>query len=132
MSFLDSWSPSPFPSSPCTPIDYSEGQFSPVEAVPAPPTSAYDPYNNIMAQLNSCGDIGFDCSQGPGAALSPAGLGSDPLTHLSDLQPEQQSPYPSSKGLSQSFQFFSHKHPVSEVAAMDFTDMFASAQSYSF
>ncbi|KAI9438798.1 hypothetical protein H4582DRAFT_1951126 [Lactarius indigo] len=129
MSFLDeAWSPSPFPSSPCTPINYPGGQFSPVEAVPAPSTPAYDPYNNIMAQLDSCGDIRFDCSQRPGA-----GLGGDPLTHLSDLhQPEQQSSYPTSKGFSASFQFFSQKHPVSEVAAIDFTDMFASAQSFSF
>ncbi|KAH9047984.1 hypothetical protein EDB83DRAFT_2402597 [Lactarius deliciosus] len=129
MSFLDeAWSPSPFPSSPCTPINYPGGQFSPVEAVPAPPTSAYDPYNNIMAQLDSCGDIGFDCNQRPGAGLG----GGDPLTHLSDLhQLEQQSPYPTSKGFSAPFQFFSHKHPA-EVAAIDFTDMFASAQSFSF
>lgn len=104
-----------------------------MEAVPAPPTSAYDPYNNIMAQLDSCGDIEFDCSQGPGTALSPAGLGNDHLVHLPDLQPGQHDPYPTSKGLSSSFQFFSHKLPVPEVATMDFADMFVpSAQSFSF
>ena len=80
-----------------------------------------------MAQLNSCGGIG--------TALSAAALGSDTLAHLPDLQPEQQQhdPYPSSKGFApSSFQFFSHKLPAPEVPVMDFTDMFASAQSFSF
>ena len=101
--------------------------------MPAPPTSAYDSFNNIIAQLNSCGGIE--------AALSPAALGggSDHLAHLPDLQHEQQQqqqdPYPTSKGFAQSFQFFSHKVPVPEVPEMDisgYTDMFASAQSYSY
>ena len=136
MNFMDEWSPSPFPSSPCSPVNnYSGEQFSsPVEAVPAPPASAtYDSYN-ILAQLNSCGGIvAYDCSQGPTAAGLGAG---DPLVaHLPDLQHEQQNPYPNSKGLSPSYQqFFSRKLPIPE-AAMDitgFADMFASAQSFSF
>jgi hypothetical protein len=106
-----------------------------VEAVPAPSPSAYDSYNNIFAQLDSCGGgIAYDCSQSPvGAALSP-----DPtMAHIPDLQHEQQNPYPASKGLSASFQFFSHNHklPVPEVPTLDMTgyaDMFASAQSFSF
>jgi hypothetical protein len=131
MSFvdsMDSWSPSPFSSSPCSPINYSGEQFAPVAAGPAPPTSAYDSYNNIMAQLDSCGGIGV--------VLSPATLGSDPLVaHLPDLQHDQQQhdPYPSSKGFATSFQFFSHKLPVPEVPDMDitgYTDMFASDQSF--
>jgi hypothetical protein len=131
MDSMDSWSSSPFSSSPCTPISYSGEQFSPVEAVPAPPGLAYDSFNNIMAQLESCGGIG--------AVLSPAALGSDTLVHLPDLQPKQQhDPYPTSKGFAPStFQFFSHKLPAPEVPAMvdmtGFTDMFAaSAQSFSF
>ena len=137
MSFMDSWSPSPFPSSPCTPVNYPGEQFSPVDAVPAPPSSAYDcSYNNILAQLDSCGGgIAYDCSQGSAAALSPAGLDGDPLAHIPELQHEQQSPYPNSKGLSSSFQFFSHKIAVPEVPVMDitgFADMFPSAQSFSF
>lgn len=131
MSFMDmdTWSPSPFPSSPCTPVNYPGEQYSPVEAVQAPPTSAYcDSYNNIFAQLDSCGGgIAYDCSQ------SPVGAASDPtMAHIPDLQHEQQNPYPTSKG---SFQFFSHKLPVPEVPALDMTgyaDMFASAQSFSF
>lgn len=144
MSFMDTWSsPSPFPSSPCTPVNYPGEQFSsPVEAVPAPPTSAYDSYNNIFAQLDSCGGGGgggsiasYDCSQG--SPTTPAGLGSsDPtiMAHIPDLQHEQQNPYPTSKGLSEpSFPFFSHKlHHVQAMDINGFADMFASTQSFNF
>lgn len=139
MAFMDTWSPSPFPSSPCTPVNYPGEQFSsPVEAVPAPPTSAYD--YNIFAQLDSCGGGGgdgiasYDCSQG--SPTTPAGLGnSDPtiMAHIPDLQHEQQNPYPASKGLSEpSFPFFSHKLPVPAMDINGFADMFASTQSFSF
>ncbi|KAI0297800.1 hypothetical protein B0F90DRAFT_1819119 [Multifurca ochricompacta] len=125
MSFLESLSPSSFPSSPCTPISYSGGQFSPVEAVPAPPT-AFDPYN-MMAQFDSCGSVGFDPSQG--VTLPATGLG-DSLVHV----PHPQHPYSDSKG---SFSFLnSHKFPVPEMTSMDisgFAEMFVpSAQSFSF
>jgi len=128
MSFLEAWPPSPFSSSPCTPVGYSAGPFTAVEAVPAPPVAAFDPYN-MVDQFDSCGAVGFDRSQE--TAPPPAGLGSDPLVHVP--HPMDQHPYPASKG---SFPFFNHKFPVSEVANMDvagFTDMFVtSAQNFGF
>jgi hypothetical protein len=120
MSFMDSpWSGSPFPSSPCTPISYAGGPFSPTETVQAPSTPAFDLYN-VMAQFESCGVVGFDSSQG--TALPPEGFGCEPLVH--EPHPHQQS-YPPSKG---SFPYYSHKLP--EVANMDvtgFTDVFIQA-----
>jgi hypothetical protein len=124
MSFLETWSPSPFSSSPCTPVSYSAGPFSSVEAAPAP---AFDPYN-MVNQFDSCGAVGFDRSQ---ETAPPAGLRSDPLVHVP--HPVDQHCYPASKG---PFQFFNHKFPVPEVANMDvtgFTDMFvATAQNFGF
>ncbi len=108
-----------------------------MEAAQAPPTPTFDPFNNIMAELNSCSAMGFDCSHGPAPpALSPAALDNDALAHLPDLHAEQQNPYPTSKGLPSSFQFFSQKLAVPETSAMDipgFSDMFIpSAQSFRF
>jgi len=122
LSFLESsWSGSPFPSSPCTPISYAGGPLSPVETVQAPSTPAFDLYN-MMTQFDSCGGVGVDSNQG--TALPPEGFGS----------PHQQSYLPS-KG---SFPFYSHSHklPVPEVASMDvadFTDVFRqSSQAFAF
>jgi hypothetical protein len=91
--------------------------------VQAPSTPVFDLYN-AMTQFDSCGGEGFDSNQG--TALSPEGIGSDPL--LDEPHPHQQS-YPPSKG---SFPFYSHSHkfPVPEVASMDvadFTDVFRQA-----
>jgi hypothetical protein len=130
VSFLESsWSGSPFPSSPCTPISYAGGPLSPVEAVQAPSTPAFDLYN-MMTQFDSCGGVGFDSNQG--TALPPEGF--SPLVHES--HPHQQS-YPPSKG-SFPFPFYSHSHklPVPEVASLDvadFTDVFTqSSQAFAF
>jgi hypothetical protein len=128
MSFLDSWSPSPFPSSPCTPVSYSASPFSPTEVVPAPPATAFDSFN-MVAQFNSCGTVSFDRSEG--SALPPVGLRSDPLIHIP--HPMDQHLHSASKG---SIQFFNHKFTVPEVANMDVAgsmDMFVpSAQSFGF
>lgn len=128
MSFLESsWSGSPFPSSPCTPISYAGGPLSPAEAVQAPSTPAFDFYD-MMTQFDSCGGVGFDSNQG--TALPPEGFGSNPLVH-----PHHQQAYPPSKG---SFPFYSHSHklPVPEVASMDvtgLTDVFIqSSQAFAF
>jgi hypothetical protein len=98
-----------------------------VEAVPAPPVAAFDPYN-MVNQFDSCGAVGFDRSQG---IAPPAGLAGDPLAHVPHSVDHH--PYPASKG---SFQFFNHKFPVPEVANMDvtgFTDMFVTtAQNFGF
>ncbi|KAI0248011.1 hypothetical protein BJV78DRAFT_1132148 [Lactifluus subvellereus] len=127
MSFLETWSPSPFSSSPCTPAGYSAGPFTPGDAVP--PATAFGPYD-MVNQFDSCGAVGFDRSQE--TAPPPAGLGDDPLVHHVP-HPMDQDPYPASKG---TFQFFNHKFPVPEVANMDvagFTDMFVtSAQNFGF
>jgi hypothetical protein len=122
MSFMESWPASPFPSSPCTPVSYSAGPFSSsVEAVPAPSTPVFDPYN-LMAQLDSCSAASFDGHQG--TALHPEGLG---YPH------HEQSSHRASKG---SFPFYSHKLPVPEIANMDvggFTDVFTqSSQNFAF
>lgn len=130
MSFLESsWSGSPFPSSPCTPVSYSAGPFSSMEAsVPAPSTPTFDQYE-MMVQLDSCSAASFDGHQG--TALSPDGLRNDPLGHVP--YPHHQQSYPAAKG---SFQFYSHKLPVPEVANMDvpsFADVFIqSSQAFGF
>jgi hypothetical protein len=127
MSFLESWSPSPFSSSPCTPASYSAGPFSPVEAVPAPPTTAL-PYD-MVAQFDSCGSVRFDRSQE--TALQSAGLGCDPMIHVPHTM--DQHLHSALKG---SIQFFNHKFTVPEVVNMDVagsTDIFApSAQNFGF
>jgi hypothetical protein len=120
MSFLESWPASPFPSSPCTPVSYSAGPFSSsVEAVPAPSTPVFDPYN-LVAQLDSCSAASFDSQ------------GSDLLGHA-PYPNHEQSPYPASKG---SFPFYSHKLAGPEIANMDvggFTDVFIqSSQNFAF
>ncbi len=130
MSFMESWPASPFPSSPCTPVSYSAGPFSSsVEAVPAPSTPVFDPYN-LMAQLDSCSSASFDGHQG--TALHSEGLGRETLGHLPYPHHEQSS-YPASKG---SFPFYSHKLRVPEVANMDvtgFTGVFIqSSQDFAF
>ncbi|KAI0278393.1 hypothetical protein BGY98DRAFT_539262 [Russula aff. rugulosa BPL654] len=130
ISFMESWPVSPYPSSPCTPVSYSAGPFSsPGEAVQAPSTPVFDPYN-LVAQLDSCSATSFDGHQG--TALHPEGLGSELLGHAPYPHHEQSS-YPASKGTSP---FYSHKLPVPEIANMDvggFTDVFIqSSQDFAF
>ncbi|KAI0266254.1 hypothetical protein BC834DRAFT_1032844 [Gloeopeniophorella convolvens] len=129
-SVLESWSPTTsFPSSPATPLDYSGQPFSPMEAAPAVPTTAYDQYSVMSQHFDACGGVGFDGSQG--VTIPPAGFGSDPSVHAP--QPHHAA-YASLKGPS-SLPFFSHKFQGPDGASMDmrFTDMFVpSAQSYSF
>jgi hypothetical protein len=124
LSFLESWSGSPLSSSPCTPISYSGGPFSPVEAVPTPATPSFDAFN-MMAQFDSCGgDVGFDCNQRM-ESPSEGFKSDDPLVHV----PHPHHHYPATKG---SFPFYnSDKITISEVANMDvagFTDMFSQSQ----
>jgi len=100
-----------------------------VEAVPAPSTPVFDPYN-LVAQLDSCSAASFDGHEG--TALHPEGLGSDLLGHA-PYPNHEQSCYPASKG---NFPFYSHKLHVPEIANMDvggFTDVFIqSPQDFAF
>ena len=102
-----------------------------MEAVPAPSTPVFDPYN-LVAQLDSCSAASFDGHQG--TALHPEGLESDLMGHVSyPHHDHEQSSYPASKG---HFPFYSHKLPIPEIANMDvggFTDVFIqSSQSFAF
>ena len=129
MSFLESWSSSPFPSSPCTPVSYSAGHFSPTEAVPAPPAAAFDPSYNMAAPFSSCGIVKFDSTQE--TALPSVGLGSDPLIHV----PHSMDHYLHSASKGGPIQFFNHEFTVPEVANMNVAgsaDMFVPIQVFSF